>query len=337
MAEGLARLCCRLGVECRVYRSGWRWMKRRRFRRLLSRSRAASAFASNAWRHLQRAHLKTLRDVDAVVVIGHSPRAFESDFLDDELIRSQLPATPIILYDLVFLVDQPWWIARLHAAGNFRVDRYDWYLTASPRVKCGTFPAAPCTHVGLHLDDGSLYPNQGRRFVALLDFRRAAHARERELQVETLQATTTPFVELRGTYSIRAIRAIYRQSAIYFVAHAESFGLPIVELQACGATVLTPYADWCRAHQLVKNDMGTVSGKLSGNFVVYDNVQDLLRRKIQQLKDEFDPYAVRQRLVCEQPSLYYGSEDGVRDLLDGLQSGQIHSRLHEKHSSIFAI
>ena len=133
-----------------------------------------------------------------------------------------------------------------------------------------------CSVIGLDLDDGSLRPTPKDDFLALIDFERPSEMKERATQIAALEETKTPYVVLNGRYSISEIRKIYRQCSLYFVAFRESFGLPICELQACGAYVFTPYADWCPSHWIKPDLSAPGPGLLSPNFVVYDGDKDRL-------------------------------------------------------------
>jgi hypothetical protein len=268
-------------------------------------------------------------------------------FLADDLLRGELQSTPIVLYDLVYLPTRGSWMDHLRDGcpqmgipdgGHFGMERYDWYLCASV-VSEYPMPNGiqPYFHVGLNLDDGTLFPDQRGQFVALLDFPRKEHIEERNVQIEALRATDTPFIELKGKYKISEIRRIYRQCAMYFLSFRESFGLPIVELQACGAKVFTPYADWCPSHW-IKSDLRIPgAGRLPSNFVVYDNSKDFLISEIQRLRASFDPNAVRRQLLVDHPELYVGNTESLSDFIRALKAGDIHSASHKKHKTLIAM
>jgi hypothetical protein len=118
------------------------------------------------------------------------------------------------------------------------LNRYDWYLVVSVLSEC-PIPQGPQPYslVGLNLNDGTLNPQPKGEFRALIDFAQPGHENERSIQIAACERTRTPYTVLEGSYSLEEIREIYRQSSIYFVAHRESFGIPICEVQACGSYV----------------------------------------------------------------------------------------------------
>jgi hypothetical protein len=127
--------------------------------------------------------------------------------------------------------------------------------------------------------------------------------------------------------------------SIYFVAHSESFGLPICELQACGSYIFTPYARWCRSHY-IKADVtmgGGNDGTLSPNFVSYDNDKDKLVRAIQHTKHIYDPRKVVDTFLKFHPQLFYGDPSELQKFVNMVDNGIIHSRLHTQHTQHFSL
>jgi len=258
-------------------------------------------------------------------------------------LRQLIPVDPIIYYANYQLPTRgPWaeWLKDgnpekgVRSNNNWGLERYDWYLSSSI---VSEFPLPqydwPFSVIGVNLDDGTLYPEQ-KEFIALVDFERTGFEAEREVQIRALQATNTKFIELKGQYSVAAIRKIYRQCSIYFIAFRESFGLPICELQACGSYIFTPYAHWVPSHW-IKPDLSVPGpGEISPNFIVYHNDLETLKNKIIQIKKSFDAKQVRQRFLKYHPQLFYGDLKELQRFVNLLQTKQITSQSHLKYPNI---
>jgi glycosyltransferase involved in cell wall biosynthesis len=115
--------------------------------------------------------------------------------------------------------------------------------------------------------------------------------------------------------------------------HRESFGLPICELQACGAFVAAPYSNWTPSHW-IKNVRMPGAGTLTPNFIVYDNDLEKLKQEIERIKSNYDAANVRETFLREQPSFFYGNLDALQTFIDGVAAGTIHSHLHKDHTEI---
>jgi glycosyltransferase involved in cell wall biosynthesis len=346
MAQGLARMLARLGVQSRLFLGAWRIMNRSTGPKVGSPWQRCISYGkqqlkAKLWTRL----LKQLRDFDVVVIVGHAPNAFMRGFFPDEELRQALPKTPIVLYDLVYLPTRGAWVSEALRGGNstvgvpvgshFGMERYDWYLCASVVSEVPMPPAPqPCSVIGIDLDDGSLYPNKHGDFIALLDFERPAHLTQRAIQQQALRDTKTPWIELKGTYSTTKIRELYRRCSVYFVAFRESFGLPICETQACGSYVVTPFADWCPSHWMKDNLRQPGPGQHSSNFIVYDNDLRTLTDLLVQLKKSYDPRTVCNTLFENQPELFRGNTTALSEFVSLVRSGNIHNRLHLQHATL---
>jgi hypothetical protein len=220
----------------------------------------------------------------------------------------------------------------IRSGNHFGIERYDWHLCASV-VSEVPMPVGPQPYslIGLDLNDGTLFPDQQGKIVALLDFEREAHFQERQAQTSALRNAGIPFIELKGRYSIRAIRKLYRRCAFYFLAHRESFGLPICETQACGSYVFTPVENWCPSHWQKDDLYAPGVGQLTKNFIVYNNDPRFLADELSRLKTVYDAQAVRQRFLREHGSLFYGDIDELNRFVGMVRSGEINSELHHEH------
>lgn len=285
--------------------------------------------------------LKRLRGVDAIVVVQHMPMAFQAQLFDDVRLRADLPETPVILYDLVYLPTRGPWARRLltndRSAGvppgrHWGMDRYDHHLCVtevSPRPVPRGFE--DFTRIGVDLDVPELNVEPGRPLTALIDFERKDHLPERELQLRALQRAGIPWRVLSGEYPAAEIRAIYRQCGLYFLAHRESFGLPICETQACGALVFAPFHEWCPSH-MVRGINGETG--LPRNFVIYNNDEDTLVGLLLQKASSFDAMSNRRAFETCQPHFLRGDLDALAHFVERLRNGAIHSKSHAAYPDL---
>jgi hypothetical protein len=338
MADGLRRMLDRIGVKSSVFYSGLNAIEDRSY--LIERGTVFSRLRHSAetWR-LERL-AREWAQYDAIIIVGHNPNAFMRGFWNDRQLRGLLPDMPIVLYDLVYLGTRPEWARSLRegnaevgisVGGNFGLERYDWYLCTSVVSEQGLSPDKQrLSVIGVDLDDGSLRVGEQKEFIALLDFQRSDHADERRIQIQALAEANVKWIELTGEYSIPQIRAIYRKCSAYFIAHRESFGLPICELQACGSVVFSPYADWCPSHWM-KDDMTVAGpGRLSENFQVYENDLKLLVAQLKKMSNGYNPNHVRGVFLRDQPQFYRGDLDQLQQFVDLLCAGKMHSNLHRE-------
>jgi hypothetical protein len=216
-------------------------------------------------------------------------------------------------------------------AGNFGLERYDWYLSISAVSEHGLPEGRQrLSVIGVDLDDGSLRAGEQKEFVALLDFQRDDHLDERRIQIQALTEAKVKWIELCGEYSIQQIRAVYRKCSAYFIAHRESFGLPICELQACGSVVFSSCAEWCPSHWMKDDIRIDGPGRLSDNFRIYRNDPKLLASQLKELTAVYDAEQVRRVFLRDQPQFFSGDLDQLQQFVNLLGAGKIHSNLHRE-------
>lgn len=317
------------------------------------RSIAASSLRLRGSRGKFDSFIEELSGVDTIVVVANVPISFsKSVFPNIEVLRQRLPKVPIVNYDLHYLPTLDSWARLLlrgektrltrddlamFEKGGFGLERYDWYLMAAVGTELPLPPGPqPYSRIGLDLDDGTLYPDQGDEFRALVDFEqnRGDYPRYREAQLKALKLAGVQHTVLEGTYTRAAIRQIYRQTSIYFLASAESFGLPICELQACGAKILLPNAFWAASHWLGQDLYTEREPQLSPNFVLYEDDADKLARRIDEVRASYDAQQIRATFEACQPHLLHGDIAELKSFLEMLETGTIHARLHTEHRSI---
>jgi len=354
MAEGLARMLRSCGAEPVLFTDGLENLALRQSVDFGSlKAFAGSAARLSASRRRFDEFLSRLGGVDAIVIVANVPISFsKSVFPNIEVLRERLPNVPIVNYDLHYLPTLDSWARLLlrgektkladedlaiFQKGGFGLERYDWYLMAAVGTELALPPGPqPFSLVGLDLDDGTLFPEQNGEFRALVDFEqnRGDYPRYRAAQLEALRLAGVEYTTLEGSYSRQEIRGIYRRSSIYFLASAESFGLPICELQACGAKVFLPNAFWAASHWLGHDLYSERQPELSSNFVIYEDDANKLARRIDELRSTYEASSVVQTFEAYQPHLFHGDLAEVKSFLNLLDSGQINSRLHTKHRSI---
>ena len=341
MAAGLKRMFDGIGVEAQILDDGLDALstcasvgKNGSVRCLEMRSKI---WAKRVLRELSyRRLVKRLRRFDVAIVIGHLPVAYYNSFMDDQRLRRDLPTLPIVLYDLIYLGTNDWWTLRLAdrrsdlgvpEGDHMGLNRYDYHLCVNevngrPLVRGGV----KFSRIGLNIDAPGLQIEEPKDFVALIDFERPDQMVERAGQILGCIESGTPFKVLHGRYRMEEICAIYRSCSVYFVAHDESFGLPIAEVQACGARVLTPHAEWCKAHHISTD--GRSLGVLPENIVSYDNNKERLVGILREMRASHDAKQNRLRFLRDHSNFFAGNLDELRRFVDRVNSGQINAKSH---------
>jgi hypothetical protein len=354
LAEGLARMTRACGATAIVDMDG---LDALAMPQAVDYASARSAVGSSLRMLRHRGMFDELVDrvseSDAIVIVAHVPMAFARGILRNiEELRERVPWIPLVNYAHYYLptVDK-WGAAMLRGEqtgltgedrhnfryGCFGMDRYDWYLVASVASEIPVPPGPqPYSIVGVHIDDGSLFPEQKGEVRALIDFaqNRMNYPSFRKTQIAALERTGIPYRILEGQFSREEIRDIYRHTAMFFLAHRESFGLPICELQACGARIFTPRPEWPGAHW-IKDDLTVPGpGRLSPNFCVYDDDLGKLVEQLETVKSSFDPVQNLRTFRQYHPQLYRGDTKALADFLNRLDDRSINGATHRDHADI---
>ncbi|HLE56725.1 MAG TPA: hypothetical protein VJB15_06560 [Rhodothermia bacterium] len=354
IAAGLARMALACGVTADVYPEGLRVLDGP-----VSLDFATARSAVGSGIHLMRNRRMLDRLVDQVagssviVVVAHVPISFARGALRNiELLRERLPEIPIVNYAHYYLPTMDKWGAAvlrgvnnglteedLHnlRRGSFHMSRYDWYLVASVTSEIPLPPGPqPYSIVGVDIDDGSLFPEQNGELRGLIDFaqNRMNYPSFRKTQIAALERAGIPYRILKGQFSRSEIREIYRHTGAFFLAHRESFGLPICELQACGSRIFTPRPEWAGAHWIKEDLTVPGPGYLSPNFCVYDDDLGKLTEQLAELKSSFDP--ARNVRVFEEfhPRFLRGDPEALAGFLNRVEDGTINSRSHLEYENV---
>jgi len=312
--------------------------------------KALNFFAKEKYRTINlnptKHFLKRLKECSAILVVAHMPASLSKrHHWYIESIRDQI-SIPIINYDLCFWSTKP----PAHLAGLIDdpkrgfagFNRFDWYIVVS---NMGRFPqneevAWPVAVVGGDFTNKDLYPDQKNTFKVLVDFERSDHLSERALQLDVLNELKIPYTVLTGQYSHEEIYSIYREHSAYFLAHNESFGLPIVELQICGSYILTPYSIWATSHYINKAVSDPGEGGLSSNFVVYNNDRVTLKTELIRLRNEFysskESYSskVIETFSREHAHLRFGDSGKLKEVIEHIRVGKLNGETHLKHKGL---
>ena len=351
-AEGLHRMLTKMGVSSTVFYDGLFFLDHKvpetkiRFSGAKELVKSVIHAVNPPLKARFNARWKELEGYDLMVVVETVPTAYLTYHLQRvEEVRARFPEMPIVLYSSIYLSTIGEWVRFLKkgndyhgfikGSGHYGLERFDWYLIGSATTEL-PMPKGfqPLTVIGCDLNDGTLYPEQGGKFQALIDFERPNHMAERAIQILALEKTKTDYTVLHGRYPMSEIRKIYRQSSIYFLAHLEAFGLPIAEVQACGGKVYTPYSKWAWAHYHKPDLTVRGPGTLSENFVVYNNDLDELCAKIEADKKAFDPQQNLERFRREDGKFLDGDMDQLKAFVEQVKNGTIHSRLHKEHEKL---
>lgn len=330
MAEGLARMFRRINVDSIVLYDGLSMIRHHlRLGPDPLRKAATVLRGRQYWPSYAKAAV-----CDFIVVVEHLPAAYMRD-LGVESLRAVFPRKPVLLYDLVALPtlrNVAAWLRDGHpplgidTGGHYNLDRYDWHLCVSARHELPLPPHAPVTEIGIDMEDGSLRPLQEGRFRALVDFAvpGAECARLREVVIEALDRTRTPYSLLEGRYPMAEIRRRYGQAALFFLMRWESFGLPVLEAQCCGSYVLTPSPTWVPAHRMP-------GGGLPPGIKAYEPRVEHLCALIEDLRDKWDADTVRKRFIKAQPHFHTGEPAALQRVVTDLRDCRIHARSHLEH------
>ena len=351
-AEGLNRMLTQMGVSSTVFYDGLFFLDHKvpetkiRFSGAKELVKSVIHAVNPPLKARFNARWKELAGYDLMVVVETVPTAYLTYHLQRvEEVRARFPEMPIVLYSSIYLSTIGEWVRFLKkgndyhgfikGAGHYGLERFDWYLIGSATTEL-PMPKGfqPLTVIGCDLNDGTLFPEQGGKFQALIDFERPNHMAERAIQILALEKTKTDYTVLHGRYPMSEIRKIYRQSSIYFLAHLEAFGLPIAEVQAGGGKVYTPYSKWAWAHYHKPDLTVRGPGTLSENFVVYNNDLDELCAKIEADKKAFDPQQNLERFRREDGKFLDGDMDQLKAFVEQVKNGTIHSRLHKEHEKL---
>jgi hypothetical protein len=302
LAGSLSRMLTTLDIDHTVFLEGIGWLE--------SWTRGPQGLRDRLHINQVKKNIQNIEKYDIIILVDTLQSL--RDTVSLEPLRTL--GKPVLLHSVFYLGGSAHWLERLPAAV---LEKFDAFLNVSgihdisPQQPEKYFP------VGLNLSPAAL-PGSGREFVALLDFPREGYQRERDMQIRVLESLGVPVRVLDGEYSFDEIEQEYNRVSLAFVAFPEAFGVPIVQLQYAGAVIASPEAVWVKRHALLPS--GSAWADVTGpaftdNFLIYANEQDLHRR-VAQLRDEWSPETVRQRLLDFQPAYVNGNVAELKRALE---------------------
>lgn len=273
---------------------------------------------------------KSLKECDCIIVVQNCPSAFYPIKRLDYL-RAKYKK-PIVNYDFHYLPNQGWWSRIMKVEGHRGLEQYDWYLPVELITEFAVPREIPQIYncVGMDVNDHNLYPEQSE-FMVLLDFPRPGHEEQRNREKRLLEEIGIKYIELNGRYTTDEIRAIYRRTSVYIISSRESFGLPIVELQLCGAKVMVPHKEWVPAHYLGKSIYEAGQGFLGKNFIVYINDEEFKNLLLKEKKDI--NYSLNiENFSNEYPLYNHIDKNELENFIHKLRNGDITYNTHSLFS-----
>ena len=307
LAEGLQRMLSRLNIESHIFYNGVPMI-------YIPTIWKGRNFVKNTLRAINyRVNVLSLMHYDIIVICYTIPDAFKKRFAVEEL-RRLLGSKPVILYEVSYLNNSPYWLEKLSGIDDFGVERYDWHLSVTRVNEISLQPDELCTVIGLDIDKNLYYPHQKDEFIALIDFERKGYEKYRDVQLEVLSELGVKTIILDSEYTFSEMADIYRKCSIYFLAFHEAFGVPIVELQACGAYIFTPSLTWAKAHRLDLYCPNVLAGKLSENFIIYKSKADL-KNKIVEIRKKYNPNKVFDNFIKTYPHFYKGDTTALEEIV----------------------
>lgn len=338
LADGLQKTLVENGHECVVFYNAIYWIYDLNLLRLFLTdiyhlflnilNRKRNLYQYRFWGVLtffSKKRQKLMQECDCMICVENCPSSFikrpRLDFLRDTFKK------PVVSYDFHFLPNQGWW-KYMRNGNHYGLEQYDWYLPAGLITEFAIPSGIPKIYdcIGMDLRCQDLYPEQND-FIVLLDFPRPGHEISRAKEKETLKQAGIKYIELNGRYSTSDIRVIYRRISAYLVSCRESFGLPIVELQLCGAKIFTPHMEWVPAHFLDKNPFEYGMGHLGQNFVVYNDQNDLVS-KLLELRKSFNPQLNIQTFKTEYPDYFQINTSNLQKFAERLSDNTINHLSH---------
>lgn len=264
--------------------------------------------------------LKMLKKFDAIIVSECIPNGFLKRMYNVERFK-KIINKPIVFYEVYYLGNGPTQIAKLQAAGDALLERYDFHLSVSDVTEIKHVPSFKWYPIGLYARSWGLQPFPKKELVAIIDFLQPGYEEYRKSQISALKKTGIKYISLEKPYTISDIRNLYQGAALFFVQFPEAFGLPILECFCCGCQVFTPYSGWPMSWRLNENPSIHGEGILPSCFTVYGDEHGLID-KLNEFKKKYNntesPKKVFQTFIDHYPAFYNGNDAELQRLLKNL-------------------
>lgn len=340
ISDGLKNVLCKMGHEVEIYYDGLYWLEDlnlfkvliediyRFFNNLKYKNR--HIFQYRFWNLLtfyNKKRQEELKKCDCIIIVSNCPSIFHYNERIN-YIREKYKK-PIVNYDFHFLPNQGWWKYLLKDNTHVGLEKFDWYLPIGLITEFPIPNGFPQIYncIGMDVTHEDLFPQQ-KDFVVLLDFPREGHEQTRQKEKAALDEIGVKYIELNGRYTTKEIREIYRKCSAYVISFRESFGLPIVELQLCGAYVLTPHKEWVPAHYRNKSPYERGAGELGSNFFEYKTIDDF-KNCVLKLKNEINPNENISKFRNEYPNYYNINKKELNTFISKINTKEITYKTHE--------
>lgn len=320
LGYGLQRMLGRIGVESEVFVQG-----------------------EEALKNLSVSVVAELMQFDAIIHVTNVPLCFARRFCPGIEFLHEMTSLPIISYQHYFIGNMGHWMQRMRDGvpeygiepDQFGLERYDWYLAVGMG---NVYPLAeadwPLSVIGCDVNDGTMLPSVKPEFRVLFDFAREGWEADRQMQLEVVERLDIPYSKLSGGFAYEEIKRIYDRHAVLMLSFPESFGRPILEIQACGGLVAAPQAWWAMVHFIRPDVARPGVGDLSENFLIYDSDPDKLAVQLQHARDTFDPYRNFGTFVANNGTFFCGELAELRRFVRKVEDGTIHGGLHREHEAL---
>lgn len=345
LADGLYRTILDTGNDAKIWYDGIYWLHKPNLIKVLFhdiyclimniKAKDKKKYIYRFWNLLtfnNHGRKQELKECDAIIVVNNCPSVFQPGSLQRiELLRNEYKK-PIVNYDFHYLPNQGWWKYIKPLSGHHGLERFDWYLPVGLTTEFPIPDQIPAIYncIGMDVRSKDLYPEQ-KEFIALVDFKREDQIENYQMIISVLMKLGIKFIQLEGRYTTSEIRKIYRRCSVYFICCRESFGLPIVELQLCGASIFVPDKKWCPAHYLFsstnRTDVDTMY--LGSNFICYENNPQILEQKLLEAIKKFNAKQSILNFINEYPEYYMINKKELYSFFEKIKKKEITYKTHE--------
>ena len=257
--------------------------------------------------------LNELRTCDGVIFSECIPNAYWKNYYGIPQLKKKLGGIPVGLLEVFALDGATHFIDELKMNNDFNQDLYDFHLAVTNKSYTFIKPNENRFICGLDLSKHGFNVPQSKKFSAIVDFKWEGGEHTRKDQLNVLNDLHIPFIELEGEYTPTELRAIYRDAAVLFLQHYESFGMPIAECLGYGTLIATPNKAWPLAYRLGSNQIDYEAGELPECFLTYSSV-DELRQKLTRLRDSYNldmAVEVQSVFLKNYPDYFFGNYSEV--------------------------
>jgi hypothetical protein len=269
--------------------------------------------------------LKALKKFDLIIISECSPAVFLKKMYNVEKLKRKVKK-PVGLYEVYYLENAPTQIRFLKKSKNPLLERFDFHLSVSDVTEVKQLHCDKWFPIGIESRSWGLNPIPKKEMIAIIDFGQAGFEEYHSIQIRALKKAGIKYISLDGTYTIDAIRNIYKVGAIFFIQFPEAFGISILECLCCGCQIFTPHSCWPMSWRLNENPEVHGEGTLPGCFTVY-NTEEQLMEELLAFKENYDlvqsPKRVFEIFLEHYLYFYLGNENEMKRLLQKIQPANV--------------